>query len=318
MVVIYTDIYLQRLWTVYEIAAFITMHPMHRLKVLSASISLTVFVGVVTSYLANIIAMLVEEKVGGGHTYSICICICSVAFAYCVRKHAWSIAKMQARITAFEVRDCKCAVEEDRPVVYENIAVLMRACGAVPMNGTDDEALDAFNALVKSVLPSAVKASIGEYGFRYQHLLLLSVVQALPRGLDMAACYHHMPALEFVNDCIGFSAMAFGAVPLGTLLLCLLANRRLQLYGFLNHAYVLASLLLSAALVVALMELVRISEASNAVLFYIVCLCCLVAPVAVDYHLNSAGLTRADQLAAQSPSLSRSRTSLDLASQDLV
>ena len=71
----------------------------------------------------------------------------------------------------------------------------MRAALNLPANSGNDQALDAFNALVRNEVPSAVRASLGHFAFTYQQYAFVAflfagpglVVAAEPYGLRQAA-----------------------------------------------------------------------------------------------------------------------------------
>merc|ERR1719480_329735 len=75
-----------------------------------------------------------------------------------------------------------CACEDDRPIVYGNIAKLMKAT-LVPHTSSDDEALDAFDNLAHTTLPDAFLFALGDVSFSYKHLAILCI---LVYGADAA------------------------------------------------------------------------------------------------------------------------------------
>ena len=68
----------------------------------------------------------------------------------------------------FSVHQCTCLCDDDRPIAYRNIVLLMKATGQVVADFTDEVALDVFNMTLKECLPVALISSVG-CGLRYCH-----------------------------------------------------------------------------------------------------------------------------------------------------
>jgi len=58
MIVLYTDVYLQRVWTIYEVAAFLTLHDIRRMKVLQLEKTTLLFCNICFGYVTNLITLL--------------------------------------------------------------------------------------------------------------------------------------------------------------------------------------------------------------------------------------------------------------------
>merc|ERR1712194_424812 len=84
-----------------------------------------------------------------------------------VADHKWAREKkhIQESLLNFDVRDCLCAVESDRPIVYRNIMLLMEAADLVPVSATESDALNAFNVYVCGQLPVAFASAFGLHSF---------------------------------------------------------------------------------------------------------------------------------------------------------
>ena len=68
-------------------------------------------------------------------------------------------AKSEDDLRHFSIRNAVCAVESDRAVVERNVASLMRDLKLVPSDSTHEEALQVFDRVVQSTLPSAMRSS---------------------------------------------------------------------------------------------------------------------------------------------------------------
>merc|ERR1712113_511465 len=60
IVVIYTNIYLLKLWTIYEVACFLALHPISRMVVVPPAQPLLVLGGSLVIYLSRIVALLID------------------------------------------------------------------------------------------------------------------------------------------------------------------------------------------------------------------------------------------------------------------
>eukprot|EP00932_Pfiesteria_piscicida_P011063 SRR837773.22159.p1 GENE.SRR837773.22159~~SRR837773.22159.p1 ORF type:complete len:220 (+),score=27.03 SRR837773.22159:3-662(+) len=105
-------------------------------------------------------------------------------YGICLRRWLRDKAFLLEHLEHFEVRSCICAVESDREVVYRNIASLMRAAYDMAADAPQDEALDAFDAMVHTELSQPLRATLGRFAFEYKHYVFLGIVATVPAGLD--------------------------------------------------------------------------------------------------------------------------------------
>merc|ERR1719491_2406684 len=75
-------------------------------------------------------------------------CIAAVLY----RHMAQTRLKICSRLTRFQAEECLCADENDRSLVYGNIALLMRATGEVSDDASDERAIATFNKIVRKRL----------------------------------------------------------------------------------------------------------------------------------------------------------------------
>mmetsp|Transcript_21198 Transcript_21198/g.72989 ORF Transcript_21198/g.72989 Transcript_21198/m.72989 type:complete len:137 (-) Transcript_21198:17-427(-) len=90
-----------------------------------------------------------------------------------LRRWARDRDAMHARLPTFNVQNCSCFCESERPVVYSNITALMKAAGKVPKHSTDSDALRTFDCLVRSTLSQAFASAFGLSNFGYKHYVML-------------------------------------------------------------------------------------------------------------------------------------------------
>jgi len=87
-------------------------------------------------------------------------------------------------MATFTVHDCVCFCEQDRPFVFGHIALLMRSVGECDESASQEEALDAFDALVRDRIGKAMFASIGPSIIPWRMNVVLALVCGFPYRFD--------------------------------------------------------------------------------------------------------------------------------------
>merc|ERR1719215_1020419 len=87
--------------------------------------------------------------------------IAALFCTYLGRRAARAQQRSLSKLRKFSVSSALCAREADRPVVYANIAALMRAGRGVPKDTTEVEALSIFDTVVQDELPRVMEAAMG-------------------------------------------------------------------------------------------------------------------------------------------------------------
>jgi hypothetical protein len=221
MVVLYTDTYLRKLWTVYEVAGFLSVHPVSDMKVLPVA-QFALFTGVCfLTYIYQFGIFATRAIFGSAWLIYPVGQIGGFAWVFLLRR--WNKEKkwIIKRLSEFTVRDCVCFMESDRPVVYKNVAVLMKAIGDVDVFADEDTALDAFDQRVRKYLPSAFGVALGNNSFMYKHYLLLGFLNIAGQLSDMWAGYSEGAPLRYLllhTCCLVRGAMVFW--PLCLSILC--------------------------------------------------------------------------------------------------
>lgn len=80
--------------------------------------------------------------------------------------------------------DLKCFMEDDRPIVYANIAGLMRAAGWCEEEANDKEALFSFEDYVRTVISSVYGSTKGSGFMSYWEFLIIWFVIRTPFEMD--------------------------------------------------------------------------------------------------------------------------------------
>eukprot|EP00928_Gymnodinium_smaydae_P076435 TRINITY_DN59467_c0_g1_i1.p1 TRINITY_DN59467_c0_g1~~TRINITY_DN59467_c0_g1_i1.p1 ORF type:complete len:499 (-),score=27.10 TRINITY_DN59467_c0_g1_i1:99-1595(-) len=255
MLVLHTDIYSQKLWTVYELACFLsyrnvddmTMLPINRYVGLAGGLSIAYSVQLIKPYLIY----KYNVPLLGQIIFISLIFFCGVCFIFLHR----SLARMRREtvkvLSSFSVLDCICTCESDRPFVYNNIHRLMRGAG-YSVDCDEEQSLNRFNQLVREeFLPAFSTArGIGLWS-KYRELAVGLLLLALPDLAD-----------EFVER-MTWSPRAMLLIAKSRLTLCLIygpgvglmcnyfASKFEDLRGYWEIIYVLSVFLVAGILPLA-------------------------------------------------------------------
>jgi len=184
MFVIYTDMYLTKLWTVYEVACFLSHHPTDRMIMMPIHAPMIVYVGMIMFYLTAVLDLMIQVYTGNKEVVYIMYMFGTLGVGWALRCWAREKVQIHRRLHGFEVQKCKCFCEDDRPLVYNNIASLMRNTGRVAESATMEDGLHAFNQMVRERLPDALTASVGPVGISYLHVVSIFMFTSTTRHLD--------------------------------------------------------------------------------------------------------------------------------------
>ena len=165
MVVLYTPVYTTKLWTVYEMACFLSVHPGGRLVWLPADLWLAVVFGPLL-IMFNTVALWATSLRSTGEWITVPAWLlilpllpAAVGATFVFDKVVRDQAKSEEDLRLFSIRNAVCAVEGDRAIVEGNVASLMQDLKLVQADSTQEEALLAFDRLVQTTLPRAIRDS---------------------------------------------------------------------------------------------------------------------------------------------------------------
>eukprot|EP00405_Crypthecodinium_cohnii_P025414 CAMPEP_0206487730 /NCGR_PEP_ID=MMETSP0324_2-20121206/41860_1 /ASSEMBLY_ACC=CAM_ASM_000836 /TAXON_ID=2866 /ORGANISM="Crypthecodinium cohnii, Strain Seligo" /LENGTH=412 /DNA_ID=CAMNT_0053966357 /DNA_START=1002 /DNA_END=2240 /DNA_ORIENTATION=+ len=160
------------------------MNTIDNLDVIPVFMPRVIFAAIPANYAYGLLNMAVRTTFGlSGSTYVFLI-VGSWVYMIVFRRWARHKVKTQEQLKIFEVRNCTCAVESDRKVVYEKIADLMRFSKRVERTATLDEALTVFDMEVRRKLPAAFKMIFGSRTLSYQHYVFLGFTVVAPPAVD--------------------------------------------------------------------------------------------------------------------------------------
>merc|ERR1711915_882311 len=95
----------------------------------------------------------------------------TIPYGFLLRRWARHKCDIRDKLRCFTIRNTVCSLSSDRPLVYGNVAALMRFRGYVAEEASEDEALDAFDEVVRQVLPGPFRMSLGRIAFSYKHYI---------------------------------------------------------------------------------------------------------------------------------------------------
>ena len=278
MVVLYTPVYTKKLWTVYEMACFLSVHPRGRLVWLPAdqlpllvTASLILFV-----YLLFLSAATWTSVRAWVVVPILTIFPVAVLTTVILRKTALDKATSESDLRSFSIKSAVCAEEGDRAILEGNVASLMRDLKIVASNSTHEEALCAFDQLVQNAMPRAVRDSVGRVGLRYEWLLM-ALSPLFFSAFDMlgAEVFAGSRVLSVTAVLLHRSVLVFASYPLAITFAMRLCGCCTHLRGFTGNVFLLCvSVTYFLALAIQLQALLQVLVLSreDVVAFALLCL----------------------------------------------
>ncbi|CAK0800750.1 unnamed protein product, partial [Prorocentrum cordatum] len=207
MVVCFSDLYLRKLWTVYEVAVFLTLNPGRPLLVRHALLWKTLIVGISLNFCYNMTGNVV-------HIDGVYVHLGSMTY------YTWLF---------FALLVAECFVEDDRALVEENVLRLMRHRGFVYEAASDAEVISEFESLVRRELPLKLAASFGRSGIPYPYVACMTLPYLL-QNIDGLAVdiLHREAALFMLLRYVHRLSVTTAVFPLAAALLLTAADRLIQ------------------------------------------------------------------------------------------
>jgi len=177
LVVLYTRVYTQKVWTVYEMACFLLLNPEGHLVWLPVNLPPTILAGTAIALLADLVAWTLRRRFMmtvvaiPDYLPSLAYIPGLIVLHIQFRKVSREQAQSRADLRNFSIKDAVCAVESDRITVEDNVVCVMRLLEHVQPDCTREEALAAFDLLVRSTMPQLIRSSSGMAGLRYEYAL---------------------------------------------------------------------------------------------------------------------------------------------------
>merc|ERR1712218_301925 len=127
MLICYSNVYLTKLWTVYEMAAYIIVGDVQKMHIFPTSHAQLICMLTSLGYLLSLGSLLVEMPEIKAVATELVPLLTAVFF----RRTAMQIGKFYEKMECFSVKAAHCYVESDRTLVESNIVALMKGTGRV-------------------------------------------------------------------------------------------------------------------------------------------------------------------------------------------
>jgi len=245
MVVCYTNAYLRKLWTVYEIACFLVMHPLEDMTIIHTDWALTCVCGVTFFYLNNLRYFYPPLA----HSFMFLIINLPMGFimAFWLRFVLKELKDAKDSVANFSVREAKCFCEDDRSLVEGNISLLLKHSDHVDMDAPLEETLEVFNTMVRENLPIVLKNSMGTSGVPYHFLLIMFLPLTCSVFMDNSAAraieygfFHRETVLTFLYETLDGLVL----LPCGIQTMAKIMSRFTSLHGWKEKLYVVCTCLM--------------------------------------------------------------------------
>ena len=197
LVVLYSEVYLRRLWTVFELTTFLALKPKANLLVQPVILGPVTFFLVVVQSLRILEVFLVPSAWEGLSSLDPSLCAAAgvvVALdllgilACTVLLRTWGCirANMESQIQQFSFAGAECHVEADRIEIMGAIKALARQEGLVPADASTKQCTQSFEILVKEKVLERMQGAFLLTGIPCR-IALLMVLPSMAMVLDVSA-----------------------------------------------------------------------------------------------------------------------------------
>lgn len=244
MLICYSELYLHKLWTVYEVSSFMLLHPGGKVDVRPEFFPVIILSGFGLRVFHMVVWVALhssQAKKLPAQTIHWATCLVDMAtlypaalcFALFLRRWIEEQIKIYDHIREFRIADAQCFDERDRAVVQTNIEAFMKHYKHAPASATKAETLEAFEALVHEELPRLFAACLGRTGIPYRALATISLPQ-LAFALDYLSGQigaNRIVMRDALCNMVLSVTMSLALIPLATYIVCAFARRTLHWKG---------------------------------------------------------------------------------------
>ena len=185
MLILYSDVYMRKLWTVYEVACFLAERTADHMVVLHLTFGVVFIIGVTWFYFA--FYMNVLDFLPSGAAF-VLVYPCSWFMLTITGRHGYQAQDVAwSRLQNFRVQDAMCFCEEDRPIVEGNIEAFFKSKGYTAEDAPREEGLEAFDRLVRHRVLRAMRSSPGLEVVSYGRRVIAVFLTKFAHNLDEAA-----------------------------------------------------------------------------------------------------------------------------------
>ena len=223
MIVLDSESYFNRLWTVYELASCLVVDSGKPIVFLPVNLPVHLHGAGAVICFATVLHFLLNTAwahetfpILKGASAAVLVLLLLPGFAIVtvvLRRWAREQARRKTRLQSFSIRDSECTDERDRQAVYANIVNLIEDAEEFPNGLSPDEALVEFDNTVRERMPGAMDTS----GVRLIHCWIIGVplfcrafdylgadlaAGASPRYAAIDFCFFASSGLLFLPECV--------------------------------------------------------------------------------------------------------------------
>lgn len=207
MIIIYSDTYLRKLWTVYELASSLMIHPDGEIVVIPIGLPMLLLRGFIfwtafttvhkTFELQSFAILLGPEYLGMVQLVVTVVMLVAGSLYMAWMQVGWArqVSCINDVVHNFEFARADCFKEEDRQVVQGNIECFMKDLELVEADADEATVINSFDQLVRREVSNAIKMSLGRGGIPYKYAVAMFLSQSLRLG-DTAVNYPQSDVLE--------------------------------------------------------------------------------------------------------------------------
>lgn len=232
MIVLYGSEYLYKLWTVFELASFLSVHVPEDLHIIPMTVSLVVSVFLGAVWLRGLGLVVAESVVRISNLdVAINLIMCCILYASFLQMYR-SQAAARKDFQQFSVAKANCFLETDRFIICKNIAKQMRIVLNLPEAMSQSEVIASFEEFVRMELPMVLDSQIGRYWFPHRRCIVLSFLIHAPEIVDrMPLLMDFGSSMDFWFDISGKASWLAVLTPLAFMLMQLVAEATCHLEG---------------------------------------------------------------------------------------
>lgn len=183
MVVVYCSDYLERLWTVYELASFLAYNEsLHAIRLVTIPQVKTFFFLLTSIYVVGLLDVFAKITLDVNLTVWVYAPFLS-GYLYLHRRWSAQQVSLYKSCQGFELDKCKCSMTEDIPLVQTNIVKLMRWKDQC-FTADEGECFRSFEKDVRDTLSTKLCAAMGSV-LSYEQILGACLVGHGPCYIDL-------------------------------------------------------------------------------------------------------------------------------------
>merc|ERR1719247_463362 len=188
ILVIYSDVYLQKLWTVYEIACYLlaTHESTSCMDILPISIAPLFFGALIAAYAVVPFFWLPYPMV-----FTIPWSLFSVVWAATRRTWHRDLASTRDRVVNFRYKDTSCFDPSDRPFVENNIETFLKVQQYVEFDASHEDIMQVFDRLVRASVMKTVDTLQSSQETKHLVVILCATYFAVQLDIISGLAQHH-------------------------------------------------------------------------------------------------------------------------------